>query len=272
MPAAATEQVRERGAARRQLRARGAEADRVGDDRDREPPERFHLDRDERLRARHREAREAQVLPEPAHPRLHRAEERRRLDGREQVAEARREGRERRAQRVRVGREGPRRGGRDTRRGAVGERHGPPMLPPDRAGANHHDTREIRLTYPAPLLACSDMRRFGCPEHRPKRSAARAAVRARSTAARPSIVHYHIPYFPVPVLPGFCLSNASALSLAPFGHNAGSASALMGAIQMSIGACTSALVSVFQNKNGPAYGRGNVVLRYWRFYGLHGGA
>ena len=46
---------------------------------------------------------------------------------------------------------------------------------------------------------------------------------------------------------GFTFPNASALSLAPFGHNAGSASALLGAIQMSIGACTSALVSVFQN-------------------------
>jgi DHA1 family bicyclomycin/chloramphenicol resistance-like MFS transporter len=47
---------------------------------------------------------------------------------------------------------------------------------------------------------------------------------------------------------GFTFPNASALSLARFGHNAGSASALLGAIQMSIGACTSALVSVFQNK------------------------
>src|SRR6187397_3089202 len=46
---------------------------------------------------------------------------------------------------------------------------------------------------------------------------------------------------------GFVFPNASALSLASFGHNAGSASALMGAIQMSIGAGTSALVSVFQN-------------------------
>jgi len=46
---------------------------------------------------------------------------------------------------------------------------------------------------------------------------------------------------------GFTFPNASALSLAPFGHNAGSASALLGGIQMSIGACTSALVSVFQN-------------------------
>ena len=46
---------------------------------------------------------------------------------------------------------------------------------------------------------------------------------------------------------GFIFPNASAYSLASFGHNAGSASALLGAIQMSIGAFTSALVSVLQN-------------------------
>jgi DHA1 family bicyclomycin/chloramphenicol resistance-like MFS transporter len=46
---------------------------------------------------------------------------------------------------------------------------------------------------------------------------------------------------------GFVFPNASALSLASFGHTAGSASALLGAIQMGIGACTSALVSIFQN-------------------------
>ncbi|HVM89328.1 MAG TPA: multidrug effflux MFS transporter [Puia sp.] len=46
---------------------------------------------------------------------------------------------------------------------------------------------------------------------------------------------------------GFTFPNSSALSLAPFGHNAGSASALMGAIQMGIGACSSALVSFLQN-------------------------
>lgn len=45
---------------------------------------------------------------------------------------------------------------------------------------------------------------------------------------------------------GFVFPNASALSLAAFGHTAGSASALLGAIQMTIGACTSALVSVLQ--------------------------
>jgi MFS transporter, DHA1 family, multidrug resistance protein len=46
---------------------------------------------------------------------------------------------------------------------------------------------------------------------------------------------------------GFIFPNASALSLAPFPHNAGSASALMGAIQMSVGAAASALVSFLQN-------------------------
>lgn len=46
---------------------------------------------------------------------------------------------------------------------------------------------------------------------------------------------------------GFIFPNASALSLAAFGHTAGSASALLGAIQMGIGACTSALVGVLQN-------------------------
>jgi MFS transporter, DHA1 family, multidrug resistance protein len=46
---------------------------------------------------------------------------------------------------------------------------------------------------------------------------------------------------------GFTFPNSSALSLAPFSHNAGTASALMGAIQMGIGAITSALVSFLQN-------------------------
>src|SRR4030095_10891564 len=46
---------------------------------------------------------------------------------------------------------------------------------------------------------------------------------------------------------GFVFPNASALSLASFGHNAGSASALLGGIQMGIGAGSSALVSLLQN-------------------------
>ncbi len=46
---------------------------------------------------------------------------------------------------------------------------------------------------------------------------------------------------------GFTFPNSSALSLAPFSKNAGSASALMGGIQMAIGASTSALVSLLSN-------------------------
>jgi DHA1 family bicyclomycin/chloramphenicol resistance-like MFS transporter len=46
---------------------------------------------------------------------------------------------------------------------------------------------------------------------------------------------------------GFTFPNSSALSMAPFSQNAGSASALMGAIQMGIGALTSAVVSVLSN-------------------------
>jgi DHA1 family bicyclomycin/chloramphenicol resistance-like MFS transporter len=46
---------------------------------------------------------------------------------------------------------------------------------------------------------------------------------------------------------GFIFPNASALSMAPFAQNAGSASALMGFIQMSVGAMMSAMVSILQN-------------------------
>ena len=46
---------------------------------------------------------------------------------------------------------------------------------------------------------------------------------------------------------GFIFPNTSALCLAPFSKNAGSASALMGGIQMSIGAFASALVSWMNN-------------------------
>jgi DHA1 family bicyclomycin/chloramphenicol resistance-like MFS transporter len=46
---------------------------------------------------------------------------------------------------------------------------------------------------------------------------------------------------------GFSFPNASALSMAPFSKEAGSASALMGAVQMGIGAFASALVGVFFN-------------------------
>lgn len=48
---------------------------------------------------------------------------------------------------------------------------------------------------------------------------------------------------------GFVFPNASALSMAPFASNAGNASALMGFIQLSIGALMSALVSFLQNNS-----------------------
>ena len=46
---------------------------------------------------------------------------------------------------------------------------------------------------------------------------------------------------------GFAFPNSSALCLAPFSHNAGTASALMGAIQLGMGAIATALVSYFSN-------------------------
>ena len=46
---------------------------------------------------------------------------------------------------------------------------------------------------------------------------------------------------------GFTFPNASALSLVPFEKNAGTASALLGAIQMATGTLSSAMVSVFSN-------------------------
>jgi DHA1 family bicyclomycin/chloramphenicol resistance-like MFS transporter len=46
---------------------------------------------------------------------------------------------------------------------------------------------------------------------------------------------------------GFSSPNTAALSLAPFSRNAGSASALMGAIRMGMGALASMAVSVFSN-------------------------
>lgn len=48
---------------------------------------------------------------------------------------------------------------------------------------------------------------------------------------------------------GFTFPNSSALSMAPFTFNAGRASALMGAIQLGIGAFTSALVSILHNES-----------------------
>ncbi|MEZ5058897.1 MAG: multidrug effflux MFS transporter [Saprospiraceae bacterium] len=46
---------------------------------------------------------------------------------------------------------------------------------------------------------------------------------------------------------GFIFPNASALSLEPMAHTAGNASALMGGIQMAVGAAASALVGIFHN-------------------------
>ena len=46
---------------------------------------------------------------------------------------------------------------------------------------------------------------------------------------------------------GFAFPNSSALSLAPFTRNAGTASALMGALQLGIGAISTALVSLLNN-------------------------
>jgi MFS transporter, DHA1 family, multidrug resistance protein len=47
---------------------------------------------------------------------------------------------------------------------------------------------------------------------------------------------------------GFIFPNATALALAPLGNNAGNASALVGAIQMTIGASASAIIGVIENK------------------------
>lgn len=46
---------------------------------------------------------------------------------------------------------------------------------------------------------------------------------------------------------GFIFPNSSALSIAPFSRNAGSASAVMGCIQMALGTVASVAVSVFSN-------------------------
>ena len=46
---------------------------------------------------------------------------------------------------------------------------------------------------------------------------------------------------------GFIFPNSTALAMAPLGHNAGNASALVGTIQMAIGATATAIVSVLHN-------------------------
>ncbi|UBM57561.1 multidrug effflux MFS transporter [Marinilongibacter aquaticus] len=51
---------------------------------------------------------------------------------------------------------------------------------------------------------------------------------------------------------GFIFPNASALSLDPFSHTAGNASALMGAVQMVVGALASSLVGLLQGTSSVA--------------------
>jgi DHA1 family bicyclomycin/chloramphenicol resistance-like MFS transporter len=46
---------------------------------------------------------------------------------------------------------------------------------------------------------------------------------------------------------GFIFPNATALALAPLGHNAGNASGIIGAIQMTVGATAAGVISVLQN-------------------------
>ncbi|MBS1761347.1 MAG: Bcr/CflA family drug resistance efflux transporter, partial [Bacteroidetes bacterium] len=46
---------------------------------------------------------------------------------------------------------------------------------------------------------------------------------------------------------GFAFPNSSALTMKPFTTNAGTASALMGALQMGMGVLTTALVSIFND-------------------------
>ncbi|GAB3426762.1 multidrug effflux MFS transporter [Niabella aquatica] len=53
---------------------------------------------------------------------------------------------------------------------------------------------------------------------------------------------------------GFTFPNASALALAPFDKNAGSASALIGCIQMAIGTLSSAMVSLFHDHTAAPLG------------------
>lgn len=53
---------------------------------------------------------------------------------------------------------------------------------------------------------------------------------------------------------GFTFPNASALAIAPFKENAGSASALLGGVQMAVGALATVLVSVFHNETATPMG------------------
>lgn len=53
---------------------------------------------------------------------------------------------------------------------------------------------------------------------------------------------------------GFTFPNASALAIAPFQENAGSASALLGCIQMAIGTFSTVMVSIFHNNTAVPMG------------------
>lgn len=53
---------------------------------------------------------------------------------------------------------------------------------------------------------------------------------------------------------GFTFPNASALAIAPFHENAGSASALLGCIQMAVGAFSTVMVSLFHNETAVPMG------------------
>ncbi len=90
--AAAAEQIGERRAGGEELEAARARALGVGDDGDGEAPQRLDLEGHERFVARDRQAREAELLAQAAHARLGGAEERRRLQRREEITEADREG------------------------------------------------------------------------------------------------------------------------------------------------------------------------------------
>ena len=64
---------------------------------------------------------------------------------------------------------------------------------------------------------------------------------------------------------GFTFPNSSALSMAPFSANAGTASALMGAVQLGIGALTSAIVSFLTSHNALPMTGCNGFLRLVKF-------
>ena len=114
----------------------------------------------------------------------------------------------------------------------------------------------IFATIAAGLISASQLNNLLLKKYRSEQII-RAAIYIQSTIgillASTSILGLHELYLTIMLIffflccQGFIFPNASALSMAPFGHNAGSASALMGFIQMSIGALMSAVVSVFQD-------------------------